>query len=112
MQHALNLLNKKSTQAFCNAAFYNKLLKFPTPGAQMPRTLHNYNIYSSEQKSQPCVQIHLVHKNICTVYGHTKFLRLFSNTKYLAIVFSWPWVRITKWVLGLTVMESGYENNR
>lgn len=47
MQHALNLLHYKSAQAFCNAAFYNKLLKFPTPRAQMPRTLHNYT-YSSE----------------------------------------------------------------
>lgn len=42
----------------------------------------------------------------------TKFLRLLNNTKYLAIVCSWPWVRITKRVLGLTVMENGYENNR
>lgn len=112
MQHSLKLLHKKNTQGFCNAALYNKLLKFPTPGAQVPRTVHNYNIYSSEHKSQPRVQIHLAHKNICIVYGHTKFPRLFSNTKYLAIVCSWPWVRITKWVLGLTVMESGYENNR
>ena len=27
--------------------------------------------YNSEHKSQPCVQTHLVHRNICTVYGHT-----------------------------------------
>lgn len=27
--------------------------------------------YNSEHKSQPCVQTHLVHGNVCTVYGHT-----------------------------------------